>query len=204
MSKNSTAPWESWSVRTEKTLFWGASGQVCQQVWGWKSERARILCKMDRKRIENPEEDKSHWDWTSQNWRVKSRKNRSNRGTRVAQSVKRPTSAQVMISRSVSSSPTLGSVLSVQSLELASDSVSPSLSAPRQLTLCLYQKINKCGAPGWLSRLSGFGSGHNLVVRGFKPRVRLCADSSEPGACSRFSVSLSLCPSPTLLSLKNK
>ena len=25
----------------------------------------------------------------------------------------------------------------------------------------------------------------------------LCADSSEPGACLRFSVSLSLCPSPT-------
>ena len=49
-------------------------------------------------------------------------------GTQVAQSVKCPTLAQVMISQSVSSSPTLGSVLTAQSLEPASNSVSPSLS----------------------------------------------------------------------------
>ena len=48
----------------------------------------------------------------------------------MAQLVKRPTLAQVMISRFVGSSPTSGSVLTVQSLERASDSVSPSLSAP--------------------------------------------------------------------------
>ena len=52
------------------------------------------------------------------------------RGAGVAQSVKRPTSAQVTISRSVSSSPASGSVLTAQSLEPVSDSVSPSLSAP--------------------------------------------------------------------------
>ena len=40
-------------------------------------------------------------------------------------------------------------------------------------------------------------SGHDLAVREFKPRVGLCADGSEPGACFRFSVSLPLCPSPT-------
>ena len=51
----------------------------------------------------------------------------ANWGTWVAQSVKRPTSAQVMISRSVSSSPASGSVLTAQSLEPVSDSVSPSL-----------------------------------------------------------------------------
>ena len=45
----------------------------------------------------------------------------------MAQSVKRPTSAQVIISRSVSSSPASGSVLTAQSLEPVSDSVSPSL-----------------------------------------------------------------------------
>ena len=50
------------------------------------------------------------------------------RGAWVAQSVGRLTSAQVMISRFVSSSPALGSVLTAQSLEPASDSVSPSLS----------------------------------------------------------------------------
>ena len=47
-------------------------------------------------------------------------------GAWVAQSLKRPTSAQVMISQSVSLSPTSGSVLTAQSLEPASDSVSPS------------------------------------------------------------------------------
>ena len=45
----------------------------------------------------------------------------------MAQSVERPTLAQVMISRLVSSSPVVGSVLTAQSLEPALDSVSPSL-----------------------------------------------------------------------------
>ena len=45
----------------------------------------------------------------------------------MAQSVERPTSAHVMISRSVSSSPASGSVLTAQSLEPVSDSVSLSL-----------------------------------------------------------------------------
>ena len=64
------------------------------------------------------------------------------RGTWVAQSVKHPASAQVMISWFVGSSPTSGSVLTAQSLEPASDSVSPSLSAPLPLTraLSLSQK----------------------------------------------------------------
>ena len=48
-------------------------------------------------------------------------------GAWVAQSVERPTWAQVMISRFVGSSPASGSVLTVQRLEPASDSVSPSL-----------------------------------------------------------------------------
>ncbi|VFV24322.1 Hypothetical predicted protein [Lynx pardinus] len=38
--------------------------------------------------------------------------------------------------------------------------------------------------------------GHDLAVREFEPRVGLWADGSEPGACFRFCVSLSLCPSP--------
>ena len=58
-------------------------------------------------------------------------------GAWVAQSVERPTAAQVMISQFVSSSPTSGSVLTARSLEPALDSVSPSLSAPTPLTLCL-------------------------------------------------------------------
>ena len=60
----------------------------------------------------------------------------------MAQSVGHPTSAQLMISWSLSSSPVPGSVLTVQSLEPASDSVCVclSLSAPTQLVLCLSQK----------------------------------------------------------------
>ena len=45
------------------------------------------------------------------------------------------------------------------------------------------------------------GSGHDLAVREFEPRVGLWADGSEPGACFRFCVSLSLCPSPLVLCL---
>ena len=42
---------------------------------------------------------------------------------------------------------------------------------------------------------------HDLMVCGFEPHVGLCADSSEPGACFGFWVSLSLCPSPTVRAL---
>ena len=48
----------------------------------------------------------------------------------VAQSVKHPTLAQVMISRFMGLSPASGSVLTAQSLEPVSDSVSPSFSFP--------------------------------------------------------------------------
>ena len=71
-------------------------------------------------------------------------KKRGSWGTWVAQSVERPTSAQVMISQFVGSSPALGSVPTAQSLEPVSDSVSPSLSAPpllsHYLTLSLKNK----------------------------------------------------------------
>ena len=67
-----------------------------------------------------------------------------------AQLVERPTLAQVMTSRLVSSSPVSGTVLTAQSLELASDSVSLSVSAPPLLTISLslslslsVSKINK-------------------------------------------------------------
>ena len=63
-------------------------------------------------------------------------------GAWVAQSVDRPTSAQVTISRSVSPNPASGSGLMAQSLEPASDSGSPSLSAPPPLMLFL-SKTNK-------------------------------------------------------------
>ena len=62
-------------------------------------------------------------------------------GIWVAQLAKHPTSDQVMISQSVSSSPTSGCVLIAQSLEPASDSASPSLSAlPHSCSVSLYLK----------------------------------------------------------------
>ena len=75
-------------------------------------------------------------------------RNPTERGTWVAQSVEHPTSsAQVMISQFVGSSPASGSVLTAQSLEPALDSVSPSVSNISRLhcdSLSLsLSKINK-------------------------------------------------------------
>ena len=65
-------------------------------------------------------------------------------GAWVAQSVRQPTSAQVMISRSMSLSPASGSVLTAQSLEPVSDSVSPSLGpSPIHALSLSVSKINK-------------------------------------------------------------
>ena len=62
------------------------------------------------------------------------------RGTWVAQSVKFPTS--VMISQFVGPNPASGSVLTAQSLEPFSNSMSPSLSAPPPLMLSPPKKLN--------------------------------------------------------------
>ena len=77
------------------------------------------------------------------------------------------------------------------------------------IVLWLHLKVSFLGclggSVGWAS---DFCSGHDLTACELEPRVRLCADSSEPGACFGFWVSLSLCPSPAqrsvLLCLKNK
>ena len=58
-------------------------------------------------------------------------------GAWVAQSIKRLTSGQVMISQFVGLSPASSSVLTVRSLDPALDSVSSSLSAPPLLALCV-------------------------------------------------------------------
>ena len=64
----------------------------------------------------------------------------------MIQSVKHLTSAQIVISQFVDSSPASGFVLTAGSLQPASDSVSPSPSAPPLLVPCLSPslKINKC------------------------------------------------------------
>ena len=61
-------------------------------------------------------------------------------GAWVAQLVKHPTLAQIMISQFVSSSPTLGFVLEARSLEPALDSVSLSLSLSLHPPLSLKNK----------------------------------------------------------------
>ena len=68
-------------------------------------------------------------------------------GTWMAHSVKHPTSAQVMNSQFVGSSPASGSVLTAQSLEPASDAVSPSLclSPVRLFALCLSLSLSQSG-----------------------------------------------------------
>ena len=63
-------------------------------------------------------------------------------GTWVAQLVKCPTLTQVMSLQLVSLSPALGSVLIAQSLEPPLDSVSPSLSVPPRLALCLSVSVS--------------------------------------------------------------
>ena len=65
----------------------------------------------------------------------------------MAQSVERPTSAQVMISLLLSSSPISGSVLTAWSLEPASSSVSPSLcpSLTHALSLSLRSEERRVG-----------------------------------------------------------
>ena len=74
---------------------------------------------------------KAHWQNTLKKKKTtKQTKNRRehSQGAWVAQSVECRASAQVMTSQLVSLSPTSGSVLTAQSLEPVSDSVSPYLS----------------------------------------------------------------------------
>ena len=54
-----------------------------------------------------------------------------------------------------------------------------------------------------LVKQSDFSSGHDLVVRGFKPRIGLCAESLEPASDSA-SPFLSALPCLHSVRLKNK
>ena len=64
--------------------------------------------------------------------------------------------------------------------------------------ICLkWQVLGRLG--GSVREASSFGSGRDLTVCGFKPRVGLCADSSEPGDCFGFRVSLSVSAPPLLM-----
>ena len=96
---------------------------------------------LNRLMISSPRLEKQRLRAGSVDWKQDSP---SWRGTWVTQSVNRPTSARVMISRFVGSSPASGSVLTAWSLEPASDSVPP-FSLCRSPTCALsLSKINKC------------------------------------------------------------
>ena len=69
-------------------------------------------------------------------------KKKDDKGAWVAQSVEHPTSAQVVISQYVGSSPASGSVLTAQRLDPALDSVIPSLSAPPPLSLSVSVSLS--------------------------------------------------------------
>ena len=88
-------------------------------------------------------------------------------GAWVAQSVKRPTSAWVVISRFVGSSPTSGYVLTARSLEPASDSVSPLLSAPPLLVLCLSLSLKNKYMFKKKERSSGGGKNEEISLINF-------------------------------------
>ena len=93
-------------------------------------------------------------------------KEKSNWGTWVAHSVKRPTLALVMISRFMSLSPTSGSVLTAQSLKPASDSVSPlSLPFPRSHSVSLCLKNCHWGA--WVAQSLGRPTSAQVVIPWF-------------------------------------
>ena len=78
-----------------------------------------------------------YFEWTSQGLAISVDINLEGRGAWVAQSVEHPTSAQVMISWFMRSSPRSG--LCAVNVEPALDSLPPSLSAPPLLTLSLSQ-----------------------------------------------------------------
>ena len=83
--------------------------------------------------------------------------------------------------------------LCADSAEAAWDFLSLLLSLPASPTPLMLAWMARS-----VERLT-FRSGHDLAVRGFEPRAGLCADSSEPGACFGFCVSLSFSALPLLI-----
>ena len=110
-----------------------------------------------------------------------------------------------MISQFVSSSPASDSVLTAQSLEPASDSVSPSLSAlpppsglPSPHSVKVKEEPKKeAGQPPWVAQLVKPPTSAQVMISWFvswSPALGsvLTARSLEPAACFGFCFSLSL------------
>ena len=60
------------------------------------------------------------------------------------------------------------------------------------ITVVIWEVGNGVWRGAWVAQLveSDLGSDHDLTAHEFEPLIRLCDDSSEPGACFR------LCPHP--------
>ena len=83
----------------------------------------------------------------------------------------------------------------------------PSESSLEVVQLMTFVKKGVKTRGAWVAQWvkgSYFGSGHDHTVGGVEPRVQLCADSSEPGACFGFCVSLFLCPASPKIKIKKK
>ena len=128
--------WPDGIIWAEKWNIWAESRVPEQGKCGWRRSPSVLkLCKAQPWVVGSPKATVLHLLGA---WAVlKSIDRKWERGAWVAQSVKHPTSAQVMISQSMISNPASGSVLTAQSLDSALDSVSSSLSAPPLLMLCL-------------------------------------------------------------------
>ena len=125
-SGSNTIYFNRWVNKQWNTIQWWKGRKPQQDIgnlncilplWNkpvWKATYYKILCFWDV-------QDKAECTW-------------------VAQLVELPTSAQVMISRSMSSSLASSFGLTTQSLKSALDSLSPSLSAPPLLALSLSLK----------------------------------------------------------------
>ena len=76
----------------------------------------------------------------------------------------------------------------------------PCLNKPSMWRRCTWELKNHSGLWGaWVAQSVKHPTSAQVMISRFgssSPRVGLCADSSELGACFRFCVSLSLCPSP--------
>ena len=108
----------------------------------------------------------------------------------MAQLVKRLTLAQVMISQFLSLSPMSGSMLTAQSLEPALDSVSPSLSAPPLLVLCLFpslSKINKCQKKNKSPKHSTMDFENILISKIDQKELQ---KHQSKGKCTRYTIIL--------------
>ena len=67
--------------------------------------------------------------------------------------------------------------------------VLPVISGQNKKTVKMKQYNGSRGAPGCLSQVSYFGSGHDLTVQGFELCTGLCTDTADP---AKHFLSLSL------------